>query len=236
MKKEITVDKAIKTGQLLVNLPSMIVMVATLVLCFYLGIHNILPYWIIPLGFFLAFIFSWFCWSILITKWRLWAFENVRNVHELKKKAIENKLIWNDGCIFEKTEIRSKSDKLKWAELQQKFKKNDIYYEDKSIPNSTHIYFSKLTNYTVMGLMLALLTQGIYLIVRTKNLMTGILFSLIGAYYSITKFRQASNSEPQIIIDNNGIKTINTNFKKWNEITNEKIIYEDSDTYLFYMV
>jgi hypothetical protein len=50
----------------------------------------------------------------MITKWRLWAFENVRNVHELKERAVQAKLIWPDHSIFEKMEIRSASDKERW--------------------------------------------------------------------------------------------------------------------------
>jgi hypothetical protein len=49
----------------------------------------------------------------MITKWRVWAFENVRNVHELKKRAIQEKLISADSSIFEKTEIRTERQEIK---------------------------------------------------------------------------------------------------------------------------
>lgn len=240
MREEITVDKAIKRGQLLVNLPVMFVMFGTLTLCFYLGIKNIMPEWIIPVGFIFAFIFAWLCWSILITKWRLWAFQNVRNVHELKKRAIDEKLIWNDGNIFEKTEIRSNSDKLRWKELQKKFDNKDYFQEDFSIPMETTIYYSKATNYFQLIIGISIIGLGIYLIKEANytNYILGSIFFLYGLYSTIKEFRHATNTEPQIILNKSGIKTVNTEFLDWSKIYNESVIMEglneNSEFFLIY--
>jgi hypothetical protein len=75
----------------------------------------------------LGFIMPWFYWSLAITHWRLWAFENVRNVHELKNRAIKKKLIWKDGSFFETTEIRTALQKDHWIRLLEKFNKQDIF-------------------------------------------------------------------------------------------------------------
>ena len=46
-------------------------------------------------------------WSREVPKWRIWALRNVDNWPELERRAIEGKLIWPRGNIFEKTEIKT---------------------------------------------------------------------------------------------------------------------------------
>lgn len=238
MKENISVDKAISRGHLMVNVPVFISIVGIPALTFYLSNLKLIPNWSILLSFVAGFVLSWIVWSFMITKWRLWAFENVRNVHELKKRAIQEKLIWNDGKWFEKTEIRTSSDKLKLKELEKKFQKKDIHQEDYSIPISTTIFYSKTTNFIEMGVMLLCFGLGIYLLFTSDGYIRGALFTTIGGYFAFKEYKQATNTKPQIEIDNNGIKTINTTFKSWKEIKHEEVVYEisgkRSNTFLTY--
>ncbi|MFD1316730.1 hypothetical protein [Namhaeicola litoreus] len=238
MKENISVDKAIKRGHLIVNVPVFIAILGIPVLAIYFSYLKIIPNWSILVSFVVGFVVSWIIWSFMITKWRLWAFENVRNVHELKKRAIQEKLIWEDGNWFEKTEIRTSNDKHKLKELNKKFLKKDIHKEDFSIPMSTTIYYSKTTNLIEMGSMLFCFGFGIYLILASDSYIIGTLFTIIGGSVAIKEYKQATNTEPQIIIDNKGIKTIQTDFKSWKEIKGEEIIYEisgkRSTTFLIY--
>lgn len=157
---ELSVDEAIKKGKRMVNYPVMAISLLLLAICFYFGYTETLPAWIFPAGFGFAFLSGWIWWSFMITKWRLWAFENVRNVHELKKRAIQEKLIWPDSSIFEKTEIRSAAEKEKWAILQDKFKKEDYFDEDHSLSRETVIYYSKGKNFFEMAIMFACMAVG----------------------------------------------------------------------------
>ena len=105
MREQISVDKAINRGHLIVNVPVFVSIIGCPALALYLSRQNLIPDWGIGIAFLIGFVLAWLIWSFMITKWRIWAFENVRNVHELKKRAIQEKLIWNEGNIFEKTEI-----------------------------------------------------------------------------------------------------------------------------------
>lgn len=102
MNKGVTVDEAISKGHRMVNYPVFIIIIGVIGLTIYLVLQKIIPTWCFPVGFILAFGFAWLMWSIMITKWRLWAFDNVRNVHELKKRAIQEKLIWADNSILKR--------------------------------------------------------------------------------------------------------------------------------------
>ncbi len=70
---------------------------------------------ILIVGIVISFISGWIIWSVFITKWRIGAFEKIDEKfhHQLKKEAIKARLIWSDGHIFEKTEIRTDAQKAK---------------------------------------------------------------------------------------------------------------------------
>ncbi|MBZ5857316.1 hypothetical protein [Flavihumibacter profundi] len=234
MNETVTVDEAIAKGHRMVNYPVMIIMFGILGLCFYLGIQKILPTWIFPVGFGLAFVLAWLYWSVMNTKWRLWAFENVRNVNELKKRAVQEKLIWADNSLFEKTEIRSSADREKWTSLQNKFTKDDLFIDDITIANETIIFYSKGKNYIEMVIMLGCFAFGIYLIIKSDSYILGSILSVVGAYFGYKEYKEATNTEPQIIINDKGIKTISTEFYQWSAIENEEVIIEGSGKYTHY--
>jgi hypothetical protein len=60
--------------------------------------------WFLPtfLGGFLA---GWLVWSVQVPRWRLWAYQRVHDIEELKHRAVANQIIWPEGHFFEKTEI-----------------------------------------------------------------------------------------------------------------------------------
>ncbi|MDJ1498417.1 hypothetical protein QNI19_36115 [Cytophagaceae bacterium DM2B3-1] len=234
MYETITVDEAIAKGHRMVNYPVVGIIVGTIGITCYLGIQAMLPWWVFPLGFILAFVLGWLYWSIMITKWRLWAFENVRNVHELKKRAIREKLIWPDGSFYEKTEIRGAQDKERWTGLQYKFAQDDVFHDDPSVPHETIIYYAKGKNFIEMAFMLLLMVGGIFLEVRTDTYIIGSLMAVVGAFLSYRKFREATNTTPQIILNEQGIQTIDTPFYKWSEITDEEAISEGTGNNIRY--
>lgn len=240
MKEQISVNKAIQQGHFMVNVPVFIAFIGCPAFAFYLFKQQLIPGWGIGIAFLLGFALSWFIWSFMITKWRIWAFENVRNVHELKKRAIQEKLIWNDGNIFEKTEIRSYEDKIKLKKLEKKFDKKDEYKEDYSLPPKIEIFYSKIYNYVELGVSILIIGVGIYFFLQgeTKKYILGVIMSAIGLYSTVKESRKALNNNPQIIIDSKGIKTKNVDFKNWSNISNEEVIQEgygkSSKSYLTY--
>jgi hypothetical protein len=228
MKEQITVDKTIKRGHLIVNVPVFISIIGCPAFALYLSKHHLIPIWGIGIAFLIGFVLAWLIWSFMITKWRAWAFENVRNVHELKKRAIQEKLIWNDGNFFEKTEIRNATDKLKFKKLEKKFEKKDEYKEDYSLPPKMKIFYSKVYIYLELGISILIIGVGIYFLIKgeTKSYILGTIMFIIGLYSAVKESRKALNNKPQIIIDSYGIKTKNVDFKDWSKIESEEVVQE----------
>ena len=60
-----------------------------------------------PVLLFIALAWGW--WSFAVPRWRLWAYERVGDISELKRRAVAVGLTWPDGHIFEKTEFKSEA-------------------------------------------------------------------------------------------------------------------------------
>jgi hypothetical protein len=75
-----------------------------------------------------------------ITQWKIWAFENVRNVHELKRKAEREGIIlpW-----LEKFVRRSRDEQLKLDRLRLKFDQPDVFPQDATFPERQEVFYSK---------------------------------------------------------------------------------------------
>jgi hypothetical protein len=236
----VTVDKALKRGQLTVNVPTAALIIGGLILSTYLGATDIIAPAFMAIGLVLSFILPYLYWSVMITQWRLWAFENVRNVHELKRRAIRGQLIWPDSSFFERTEIRTSAQKAKWLLLQDRFKANDIFEEDYSLPAETGVYFSKKNaiGMLVMGpLFLAGATY--FYFAQESDFLIGMM--VISAGYVVIKgFKQLKNREPQITLSDDGIETANAPFYSWGDVVNAETkvdhnyIDNSAKTYLKY--
>jgi hypothetical protein len=120
----VTIDEAITRGARLVNLPVWAFLCAPAVI--FVASRRTLPNLIgdktfsiaIIVLFFLCFSAAWLWWSIHVPKWRLWAYERVEDIPELKRRAIAAQLIWPDGSIFSRTEIKSAAHAARERELE----------------------------------------------------------------------------------------------------------------------
>jgi hypothetical protein len=62
---------------------------------------------------------AWLTWSLLVPRWRLWAYERVDDLDELKARGVEAGLIWREGHIFERTEFRTRDQRERLQALEQ---------------------------------------------------------------------------------------------------------------------
>lgn len=171
----------------------------------------------------------------LLNKWKYWAFKNVRNVHELKKRAIEVKLITEKDKFFEKIENSTEYDVKHW-EIKQKFLQNDIFLDDLSIPKETYIYHSRALICFFLIIALLLIAGCIY--VLTDNLLlVGVSASIVIVSFVYINKKRWKREEPLILIDDKGIKVASTGFTKWKDITNDSVItVEAGKNTKFYLV
>jgi hypothetical protein len=230
--KRLSVDQAIQRGQKMINYPIFALMIIgfTAMLSLPFLLDNL---WFIPIGFITTFVVMWMWWSFRITKWRIWAFENCRNVHKLKKRAIEEKLIWPDGSRFEKTEIRNTEQRKKLEVLKDKFKIADepeFIYDDDSIPNQTGIYYSKtsLAIYWFFGI--GLLIYSFYLFTNKDS--SSYILILVSIFLLYTAYKKSFLKNAPITLSSKGIKIQPNPLIKWEDIESVENKIHHSGSYL----
>jgi hypothetical protein len=113
-EKVMSVGVAILVGQLVVNLPVLIIIFAIssvgIVFTTFLGLTLSFPGWVFPLGTIVSVaigaLIGWIWWSFSVPRWRKWALQKGTPEDQLQKWAMITGLVWPKGSIFEKTEFR----------------------------------------------------------------------------------------------------------------------------------
>jgi len=113
---------------------------------------------------------------------------------------------------------------------------------DNDIPQQTVLYYSK--GYSIfkhiLGLCLIGSAIGALLMSKKYNvflILGALLFIVLGVFNFIKGLRQFIDKRAQVIIDNNGIKTVNTKFYEWSYIKNDEVIAEGQGRFTtFYLV
>lgn len=172
-------------------------------------------------GFLIGAILAWVWWSFTSASWKIDAFGNTRNVHELRQKAIREKLIYPEGHWGNKTEIWSQEQRDAWSLIEKKFEKPDELKVDTSLPEVTEIYFAKRKNYLETAGSILLCVLGIWLLTKESYIIGGLLV-LGGLYGAWKNYKEATNPNAQLTIGENGISVANGNHYSWDKIVNEE--------------
>lgn len=228
MDGNVTVDQAISRAKWLIKTPMFFILLASIIVKS-IYFNDIYGETIdIFITIFIALGLCWLYWSFTVPIWKIWAYTNVRNVHELKLKAQKNGFIFKDGNFFEKTEIKSYEQRETLKKLEKKFLIDDVYHDDFAVPKETKIYYSKTKlSFTLffvsscfIGLLYLILNHNLF-----KNMDSGsfsIIF-LVGLllFLGYSNLKKILNSNPQIIISEEGIQIKVNPMISWKNINNE---------------
>ena len=236
MDKTVTVEEAISKGNRIVKYPAISIMIGVAVITLYLGMQKLIPGWSYPVGVALAYGMAWLWWKIASSKWQSWAFHNVRNVHELRKRAVQEILIGSDNNVIETINSQQAEDKEKLSALQNKFKQDDLFEDDFTIPNETTIYYSKRKNRTGIAIMSICLIIGICVFILSDTYIYSAITIFVGLYFGLKYFKNTQDQQPQIILNIKGIQTISTKYFKWKDIRNDQVIVEQTDRHISYFL
>ena len=111
------VGLAILVGQLVVNLPVILIILGVFCVGVFLmflvrALLPSLPGWSLPLWILglliIGALVGWLWWSFSVPRWRRWALRKGVAEDQLQKWAVATGLVWPKGSTFEKTEFRVK--------------------------------------------------------------------------------------------------------------------------------
>ena len=243
MKREITVDKALKMyflkNSIMYLIGGIIVFALVVILSNYFSGESVI---IITILLTLIGIVLFAILSIPISNtWKFWAFSRVNNVHELKKRFILLREISGQEIFFKRIENSAEHDTKYWK-LRLKFAKKDIFEDDETIPDETVIYNSKAFSITIVVLSIFIFAGGIFFLVTAAYARVFVGFLLFGVFLIILAlflgyrhgYEKLKNKEPQLVLNSKGINSNKTGFHKWEEIKNEFIYNDSRDGFLSY--
>lgn len=220
MKETVTVEEALSIGRWKLKHLPMIVTFSFIIVGSILFYANIFDGWVIALGFLLGFLSGWLVWSYYVNEWKIWALENVRNVHTLQRKAVEEKLIWEKGSWLEKTEFKNYNQKQKLEQLEIKFLEKDIFKDDISFPKETIIFYSKTSIIFSLITFIALSAVGIFLVYIKQYF--GLLLIAFGIYLIYDSLKKLLDNKPQIVINAEGIQLKDDELVSWKDIHDDR--------------
>ncbi|MCC8409116.1 hypothetical protein LJ707_09250 [Mucilaginibacter sp. UR6-1] len=180
--------------------------------------------------FYLPFLY----WSKTTTRWKLWAFDNVDNVHELRIMAVQANLCPAFGTLMDKLQIQSANERERWRELQGRFDFPEVFKDDPNIPFTTNIFYSKvhLTINILFGLLFVAMGSIIAYLAIKNNWQLSLkliapLIAIAPLYKIFIAFKRMFKKQPELVLENQGLTTIQTGFLNWDQIFNEKVTRTD---------
>jgi hypothetical protein len=236
MKYSVTVDQAIARGKwLCVFLPAIFFFMplgAGLA-----GYYFDKNWWYIGIGVAAGIVLSWLSWSCTVVRWKLWAYTNVRNVHELQKRAIEDRIIWPDGNFFNRTEIKTREQRYALDQLEARFRERDVFNDDAAVPLETYVYISKGQMYFNAALGVFFIGLGIYLYTGAETLKEKLytyVAPLVGVYLLFVAVKGLRNTKPVLVLSDEGIRLQGKGLRQWHEIYNEGVVKKNKEDVLVY--
>jgi hypothetical protein len=244
----ISVDEAITKGRQMLLLPRIVMVVGLFFFLFpitliLIGVFEGPPFttnvWLVCAGgtvfcFVVFFYLPYLFWSKRTTRWKLWAFDNVDDVHELKIMAAEAHLCPAYGTVMDKLQIQSAEEREQWRILQERFNFRSAFKDDPEISDRTEVFYSKL--HLTINILFALLFVAIgsvieYLAIKHNgqtSLKIVAALIAVGPIFLIFKSAQRMiKKQPELVLDNKGLYTEQTGFLNWDLIFNEKVTLVD---------
>jgi hypothetical protein len=130
-REHLPIKDALSRAVWTIQVPSMSLMFGTWILTIVLMHRGVIPqygaagmWWLVSM-FLLGFVLGWMVWSIQVPKWRLWAYARVRDITELKHKAVAAQIIWTADSAFTRTEIMSSETRDAILALERRAVRND---------------------------------------------------------------------------------------------------------------
>ncbi len=226
----VTVDNAIKKGRwLLLGTPIFIALgTMGLFACVFLYLIAGDIIWVNVicslLILFLPAILSVLYYFYMLPRWRIWAFSNVRNVHELKQRAILGQIYPKDDSFLWRFEIKNEEQKQQIEELDKKFALPDVFVEDYNMPFETSYSYSKIENAFYLLCTIGAAFGGITIVLH-REYFVSILLLMGSGMFGFMAYKRMSAGGPVLTISNDGITTKEDGFHAWCDIKNEQIFF-----------
>jgi hypothetical protein len=223
--EQVTVDAALRRGNLQLKMVPIALMLLCMVMPFVVvevvDVHSGLLF---AAGFLGGLMLGWLWWSFAVTRWRIWAYTHVRNIHELIEVAVNEKLIWPKGSFFERTEIRTKAQRELLQQLEARFATPDEQEDDPSIPAETVVRYSRVQMGFLLTWGLGMIGFGAYLFTTEGSPLMPLVIAALGVWVSADGGRKLLRDRPVLVLDGEGITLADGRRIPWEQVSSTKMV------------
>jgi|GEM_PF-1669541 len=212
MKKiHLKLYKLIAIGHLWINLPVVIVLFGIPILASLLNINTTLKIVLVILSILGGFASAWLLWSLLVTKWRIWAFSRAEEDDwpKLNELAVKNRLIWDGNSVFELTEWRTEAEHRNITAIYERIAELEQVEEiklDLQTPDYFGYRFNRLDIVTELVAMLVVFIVAIIMLFSSNIILGLIMLALVafvnGSYKYIPHIFHTGDC---LILSNEGV-------------------------------
>jgi hypothetical protein len=223
MGATITAEKALRSGDRLINIPSSILLyggiACGLLSLLFKGPETGRNFLIFAIG---GISLSQLYRAVFTLRWQLWAFDHVDDADELYKALLTEERLYDESSWLSFAGRWYKTDKQRWAAIKDQLKYRTVSKDDTSVPVATEIFKSafllKIPGVItlVFGVLWGLFMPGgggWYIIAGGLTLIA--INRLIGIYYR--------SKEPILSISELGISFPSAGLINWDDISDERI-------------
>lgn len=232
---EVTVFYAIRRGRRVVIPGFLFLFIGGLFLAIWLVDSSGMPIWCLAPALLFSVAASSLAGIWLNTEWWIWAIQHVRNVHELKFRAISSQLMAEDGNWRHKIWFKTPGQKRRLRDLAYKFDIPDDVPNDTSVPPRTEVAYDKRRIVAEMVFETAMIAGLLYLVsTGAKHQIFLVIFAVYIVYRIFRCVRVLQSTDAPLAIGNEGIRIKNV-FKKWEEVRAlAEPDYQNSDLRIYF--
>lgn len=228
MYETVSVEEAITRGRRKLAYGTALIIFGGIIVSYALPYIFKIPFYFIGVGWLVSYALGIIFAFASIPKWRIWALENVRNVHELYDRTRLEMLIPKENSWLNRLQIISKADKERLMALNQKFLQPDIFIDDPLLPAELIIYRSSksLIEAGILLLIFGLSVCTVFFLGLDESNFSGYLGSLLLAASCFLLYKGISRKRNKIVrltISDIGIQDVESSLIPWETIGNAGI-------------
>jgi hypothetical protein len=226
---QVTVDAALRRGNLLLKVAPLVILLLFMVAPFMVSeVVDVHVGWLFAAGFVAALVLGWLWWSIAVTHWRIWAYTHVRNIHELMELAVNEKLLWPKGSYFERTEIRTKVQRELLQQLEARFATPDERIDDPAVPAQTVVKYARGQMAFLLAWGIAMIGFAAYLLTTDGSSLVPLLIAAMGVWVTVDGVRKLMRDRPMLVINSEGVMLNDGPRIPWEEISSTQVVLRGS--------
>lgn len=227
--EQVTVDVALRKGNIQLKVVPVALMLLFMVAPFVVSeLVEVHIGWLFATGFIGGFVLGWLWWSFAVTHWRIWAYEHVRNIHELMEMAVNEKLIWPKGSFFERTEVRTKAQRELLLQLEARFATPDEQMDDPAVPARTVVLYSRLQMAFLLAWGIGMIGFAAYLFTTDGSPLVTLLIAAMGVWVTVDGARKLLRDRPVLVISSEGIVLNDGPRIPWTEVHKTRLVQRGS--------